>query len=76
MSVTYTLARRFMTEVDRRLVWKFAVNFGVKGCLSVERDNRRLRKGVHFPPFLFISIINSCAAAARAAGWTWRSAGR
>jgi len=60
MSVTYTLARRFMTEVDPRLVWKFAVNFGVKGCLSVERYKRRLRKGVHFPPFLFISIINSC----------------
>jgi MoaA/NifB/PqqE/SkfB family radical SAM enzyme len=60
MSVTYTLARRFMTEVDPRLVWKFAVNFGVKGCLSVERYKRRLRKGIHFPPFLFISIINSC----------------
>src|SRR5437879_8499647 len=60
MSVTLQLARRFMTEVDPRLIWKFAVNFGIKGGLSVERFKRRLRRGVHFPPFLFISIINSC----------------
>jgi len=60
MSVTYQLARRFLTEVDARLVLKFAVNFGIKGGLSVERFKRRLRKGIHFPPFLFISIINSC----------------
>jgi MoaA/NifB/PqqE/SkfB family radical SAM enzyme len=60
MSVTFQLARRFLTEVDSRLVLKFAVNFGIKGGLSVERFKRRLRKGIHFPPFLFISIINSC----------------
>src|SRR5437588_3849851 len=60
MPVTLQLARRFLTEVDPRLVWKFAVNFGIKGGLSVERFKRRLRKGIHFPPFLFISIINSC----------------
>jgi MoaA/NifB/PqqE/SkfB family radical SAM enzyme len=60
MSVTFQLARRFLTEVDARLVLKFAVNFGIKGGLSVERFKRRLRKGIHFPPFLFISIINSC----------------
>src|SRR5437879_4877772 len=49
MSVTFQLARRFLTEVDPRLVWKFAVNFGIKGGLSVERFKRRLRKGIHFP---------------------------
>jgi MoaA/NifB/PqqE/SkfB family radical SAM enzyme len=60
MSVTFQLARRFLSEVDSRPMWKFAVNFGIKGGLSVERFKRRLRKGIHFPPFLFISIINSC----------------
>jgi MoaA/NifB/PqqE/SkfB family radical SAM enzyme len=54
------LTRRMLTEVDRRLLWKFAYNFGFKGMLSVERYKARLRKGIHFPPFLFISIINSC----------------
>ena len=60
MSVTFKLARRFLTEVDLGLVWNFAVNFGIKGALSVQRFKSRLNRGVHFPPFLFISIINSC----------------
>jgi MoaA/NifB/PqqE/SkfB family radical SAM enzyme len=54
------LTRRMLTEVDGRLLWKFAYNFGFKGMLSVERYKARLKKGIHFPPFLFISIINSC----------------
>lgn len=49
-----------VTEVDKRLLFKFAYNFGYKGMRSVQRFKRRLKKGVHFPPFLFISIINSC----------------
>ena len=28
--------------------------------MSVQRFKSRLKRGVHFPPFLFISIINSC----------------
>jgi MoaA/NifB/PqqE/SkfB family radical SAM enzyme len=54
------LTKRMVTEVDSRLLWKFAYNFGFKGMLSVERYKSRLKKGIHFPPFLFISIINSC----------------
>jgi MoaA/NifB/PqqE/SkfB family radical SAM enzyme len=54
------LTKRMLTEVDGRLLWKFAYNFGFKGMLSVERYKARLKKGIHFPPFLFISIINSC----------------
>jgi MoaA/NifB/PqqE/SkfB family radical SAM enzyme len=49
-----------MRTVPPRLLWKFGYNFGFKGMLSVERYKRRLRRGIHFPPFLFISIINSC----------------
>ena len=55
-----SFARRMMTEPDRRLVWKFAYNFGYKGMRSVQLYKKRLRRGEHFPPFLFISIINSC----------------
>lgn len=54
------LARRMMTETDKRVLWKFAYNFGFKGMRSVQRFKKRLKEGVHFPPFLFISIINSC----------------
>lgn len=54
------LAARMLTEVEPRLLWKFAFNFGLKGVISVERFKARLRRGVHFPPFLYISVINSC----------------
>ena len=56
----FTLARRMLSEVEPRLLWKFAFNFGLKGIISVERFKRRLKHGVHFPPFLYISVINSC----------------
>ena len=41
-------------------LWKFAWNFGFKGMLSVQRFKKRLKKGQVFPPFLYISIINTC----------------
>lgn len=56
----FSLAKRMLTEVEPRLLAKFAFNFGVKGIVSVERFKSRLKRGVHFPPFLYISIINSC----------------
>jgi MoaA/NifB/PqqE/SkfB family radical SAM enzyme len=53
-------ARRMITETDLRLLSKFAINFGVKGIRSVELYKKRLKRGEHFPPFLFISVISSC----------------
>ena len=58
MMVQY--ARRMLKETDRRVLWKIAYNFGYKGIRSVQLYKKRLKKGIHFPPFLFISIINSC----------------
>ncbi|HEX6740096.1 MAG TPA: radical SAM protein [Vicinamibacteria bacterium] len=55
-----SLARRMLTESEPRLLWKLAWNFGWKGMRSVEAYKKRLRRGEHFPPFLFLSIINSC----------------
>src|SRR5439155_8856248 len=54
------LAFRILRTTDPRLLWKFAWNFGVKGALSVEKFKRRIKRGEYFPPFLYISIINSC----------------
>lgn len=54
------LARRMLRTADKRVLWKFAWNFGIKGMWSVQKFKKRLKKGVHFPPFLFISVINSC----------------
>lgn len=54
------LATRIIRTVDSRCLWKAAWNFGVKGMLSVERFKWRLRRGDYFPPFLYLSILNSC----------------
>ena len=53
-------ARRMLTETDPRLLWTFTWNFGVKGVRSVQKFKKRLARGEHFPPFLYISVINSC----------------
>lgn len=54
------LAKRMLLETDKRLLWKLGWNMGLKGMLSVERFKRRLKRGEYFPPFFYVSIINSC----------------
>ena len=55
-----TLVYRTLRTASPRCVMKFAWNFGVKGLVSVERFKRRIRRGEYFPPFLYLSILNSC----------------
>jgi MoaA/NifB/PqqE/SkfB family radical SAM enzyme len=57
---TFKLAKRVLWETDKRLLWKLAYNMGFKGALSVHRHKLRLKRGEVFPPFLYISIINTC----------------
>jgi MoaA/NifB/PqqE/SkfB family radical SAM enzyme len=54
------MAKRLLFETDKRLLWKLAWNMGWKGMLSVERHKQRLKRGEVFPPFLYVSVINSC----------------
>jgi MoaA/NifB/PqqE/SkfB family radical SAM enzyme len=54
------MAKRLFLEADKRLLWKLAWNMGWKGMLSVQKHKQRLKKGEVFPPFLYVSIINSC----------------
>jgi MoaA/NifB/PqqE/SkfB family radical SAM enzyme len=58
--VIVPFAKRMVTETDPRVLWTFAWNFGVKGVRSVQLFKKRLARGEHFPPFLYISVINSC----------------
>lgn len=53
-------AKRMLTEADPKVLFKFGYNFGVKGVRSVELYKQRLKRGEHFPPFLFISVISNC----------------
>ncbi len=54
------MAKRFLLETDKRLVWKIAYTLGYKGMRSIQKHKKRMKKGEFFPPFLYISIINSC----------------
>ena len=54
------LAKRLLLETDKRLLWKLAWNMGLKGMRSVQKHKARLKRGEFFPPFLYVSIINSC----------------
>jgi MoaA/NifB/PqqE/SkfB family radical SAM enzyme len=56
----WKMAKRLLLETDKRALWKLAWNMGVGGVLSVERHKRRLKRGQYFPPFLYVSVINSC----------------
>lgn len=55
-----TLAYRMARSTEPRLLWKFAYNFGWKGMLSVQRFKKRLKQGVVFPPFIYMSITSRC----------------
>ena len=54
------LAKRLLVETDKRLLWKLAWTMGAKATRSVRLHKRRLKRGEYFPPFLYVSIINSC----------------
>ena len=51
---------RMLQEADPKALFKIAYNFGYKGVRSVELYKKRIKQGVHFPPFLFISVISGC----------------
>lgn len=54
------LMKRLLTEPDKRLLWKFSYNFGYKGMRSIEKFEKRLKRGEYFPAFLFLSVTNAC----------------
>ncbi|MCA9231480.1 MAG: radical SAM protein [Planctomycetales bacterium] len=56
----FRTAKRLLTETDKRLLWKLTWNFAFKGARAIQKHKRRLARGEFFPPFLYISIINSC----------------
>ena len=53
-------AARTFFSADKRHLAKFVWNFGVKGVRSVNLYKQRMKEGVYFPPFLYLSILNSC----------------
>jgi MoaA/NifB/PqqE/SkfB family radical SAM enzyme len=56
----FSLSNRILTTVDPKCLAKMAWNFGFKGARSVMLFKKRMKQGIHFPPFLYLSILNSC----------------
>ncbi len=54
------LAFRILRTTSARCLWKFCWNFGVKGIRSIQRFKKGIQRGEYFPPFLYLSILNSC----------------
>ncbi|MFP4053506.1 MAG: radical SAM/SPASM domain-containing protein [Phycisphaerae bacterium] len=54
------LAYRMLRGTTPRQLASFAINFGLRSLVGVERYKLRARKGRQFPPFLFISVTNRC----------------
>ena len=56
----FSLSNRILTTVDPQCLAKVAWNFGIKGARSVMLYKKRMKEGIYFPPFLYLSILNSC----------------
>ena len=55
-----SLTSRILRTVDPLCIAKIGWNFGFKGARSVMLHKQRMRRGQFFPPFFYISILNSC----------------
>lgn len=54
------MIKRILKNTDRKCLYKFVYNMGVKGTLSFARFQKRLKKGEFFPAFHFISVTDDC----------------
>ena len=54
------MIKRIIQHTDKRCLWKVVYNLGVKGTLSFNRFQNRLKKGEFFPAFHFISVTDDC----------------
>ena len=54
------MAKRLLFNTNKRILWNLAYKAVFKGIRSVQKHKKRLKQGDFFPPFLYISIINSC----------------
>src|SRR5687767_15784999 len=56
----FSLTSRILRTIDPGCLAKIGWNLGYKGARSVMLFKQRMEKGEFFPPFLYISILNSC----------------
>ncbi len=56
-----SIAGRLLFKTDRRCLYKFVYNMGIKGSLGFNRFQKRMKRGDdYFPAFTFISVTDDC----------------
>ena len=51
---------RILKQTDRKCLYKFVVNMGIKGMMGFKRYEKRLKRGDFFPAFHFVSVTDDC----------------
>ncbi len=51
---------RILRETSPTLLMNFITKFGLRGVSAVSKFNKRVKKGIYFPAFIFISITDRC----------------
>lgn len=54
------MLKQLLINTDKKCLYKFVYNLGIKGALSFNRFQKRLKKGEFFPAFHFISVTDDC----------------
>ncbi|MCF6332437.1 MAG: radical SAM protein [Draconibacterium sp.] len=54
------MLKQLVLKTDKKCLYKFVYNLGIKGAISFNRFQKRLKKGVFFPAFHFISVTDDC----------------
>jgi MoaA/NifB/PqqE/SkfB family radical SAM enzyme len=54
------MLKQLLINTDKKCLYKFVYNLGIKGALGLHRFKRRLKKGDFFPAFHFISVTDDC----------------
>ncbi len=49
-----------LLKTDKKCLYKFVYNMGIKGAIGLNRFQKRLKKGEFFPAFHFISVTDDC----------------
>ncbi|VAW16813.1 Fe-S oxidoreductase [hydrothermal vent metagenome] len=54
------MLKRILFKTDKKCLYKFIYNLGIKGALGFNRFQKRLKRGEFFPAFHFISVSDDC----------------
>lgn len=54
------MLKQLLIKTNKKCLYKFVYNLGIKGAVGLSRFKKRLKKGEFFPAFHFISVTDDC----------------